>query len=101
MAEYIERETLLQTLEEVGGCDAPPDSWADGWDKGISEAIKFVKELPAADVVKVVRCKDCENYELMKSNNTHFCNKFGGHVTEKDFCSRCTPKEQGRDGDMK
>ena len=46
------------------------------------------KELPAADVVKVVRCKDCENYELMKSNNTHFCNKFGGYVTEKDFCSR-------------
>ena len=43
-----------------------------------------------ADVKKVVRCKNCKNYELMKSNNYHFCNEFGGYVTEKDFCSRGT-----------
>lgn len=56
-----------------------PDNWAD----------KVIEKLLAkGDFVEVVRCKDCENYELMKSNNTHFCNKFGGYVTEKDFCSR-------------
>ena len=56
-----------------------PDNWED----------KVVEKLLAkGDFVEVVRCKDCENYELMKSNNTHFCNKFGGYVTEKDFCSR-------------
>lgn len=43
-----------------------------------------------ADVKKVVRCENCKNYELMKSNNYHFCNEFGGYVTEKDFCSRGT-----------
>ena len=41
-----------------------------------------------ADVEEIVRCKNCKNYELMKSGNYHFCNEFGGRVTEKDFCSR-------------
>ena len=43
-----------------------------------------------ADVEEVVRCENCKNYELMKSGNYHFCNEFGGRVTEKDFCSRGT-----------
>ena len=47
-----------------------------------------------ADVVEVVRCKNCKNYELMKSGNFHFCNELGGRGTEKDFCSR----EQKMDG---
>lgn len=47
-----------------------PDNWED----------KVVEKLLArGDFVEVVRCKDCENYELMKSNNAHFCNKFGGY----------------------
>ena len=60
-----------------------PDNWED----------KVVEKLLAkGDFVEVVRCKECKNYELMKSNNTHFCNKFGGYVTEKDFCSRGSKK---------
>ena len=51
--EYIEREVLLQALEEFGGCDAPPDSWADGWDRGILSAIRLVKDQSVADVVEV------------------------------------------------
>ena len=52
-----------------------------------------------ADVKKVVRCKNCKNYELMKSNNYHFCNEFGGYVTEKDFCSRGTKMDGGNNND--
>ena len=48
----------------------------------------------ALDVSEVVRCKDCKNYELMKSNGKHFCNEFGGFVTEEDFCSRSERKER-------
>ena len=88
MPEYIEREALLQALEEFGGCDAPPDSWADGFNRGILGAITLVEDQPTADVSEVVICKNCKNYELMKSGNYHFCNEFGGRVTEKDFCSR-------------
>lgn len=46
-----------------------------------------------ADVVEVVRCKDCKCYEEMQSENACFCNKFGGYVTEHDYCSRAEKKE--------
>lgn len=52
-----------------------------------------------SDVKKVVRCENCKNYELMKSNNYHFCNEFGGYVTEKDFCSRGTKMDGGNNND--
>ena len=51
----------------------------------------------ALDVSEVVRCKNCKNYELMKSGNYHFCNEFGGRVTEKDFCSRAQKMDGGND----
>jgi len=31
----------------------------------------------------------------MKSNNYHFCNEFGGRVTENDFCSRAQKMDGG------
>lgn len=56
--------------------------------KGVLMAISKLKEAPTADVVEVVRCKDCKHYELMKANNQYFCNKFGGFVKPDDYCSR-------------
>ena len=49
----------------------------------------------ALDVSEVVRCKNCKNYEFMKSGNSPFCNEFGGYVTEKDFCSRAQKMDGG------
>ena len=40
---------------------------------------------------KIVMCKNCKNYELMTCNNAHFCDEYGGYVTEEDFCSRGKP----------
>ena len=71
MPEYIEREELYKKLHEAGGCDADKGSWADGWDKGIDEAIRLLKNQPAADVAEVVRCKNCEH--LSKKG---ICEKF-------------------------
>lgn len=53
MSDYISREALLKRLHEVGGCGAPPDSWADGYDKAIDLACGMVKNAPAADVAPV------------------------------------------------
>lgn len=36
----------------------------------------------------------------MKSNNYHFCNEFGGYVTEKDFCSRAQKMDGGTNDDL-
>lgn len=39
----------------------------------------------------IVICTNCKNYELMTCNNAHFCDEYGGYVTEEDFCSRGKP----------
>lgn len=89
MKDYIDRTKL-----GIGECNREifeDKSYADGW----NAAIKILQEALAADVAEIVRCKDCKNYELMKSNNYHFCDEFGGYVTEKDFCSRAQKMDGG------
>ena len=76
MAEYIEREALMRNLKQFAPEQLTP----------LIESL--IQKQPAADVVEVVRCKDCKNYELMKATNSHFCNEFGGYVKDEDFCSR-------------
>ena len=40
---------------------------------------------------QIVMCSNCKNYESTTFNNAHFCNEYGGYVTEEDFCSRDEP----------
>lgn len=70
---FINRETVCEKLNEIGGCDAGPDSWADGWDKAISEAIKIVEGMPVSDAFEVVRCKDCMYYDYIEN----YCDLLG------------------------
>ena len=46
MTDYISREAAL---EVINGID--------------SYFAKYIEAIPAADVVEVIRCKDCENYQ--------------------------------------
>ena len=87
MPEYIERETLLDDI------DAAMKN--TGMGIIVRQTLKrYLKRKPASDVSEVIRCKNCKKYELMKSNGKHFCNEFGGFVTEEDFCSRGERKER-------
>ena len=36
---------------------------------------------------EIVMCTNCKNYELMTCNNAHFCDEYGGYVTEDDFAA--------------
>ncbi len=55
MAEYIEREVIIKALES----DSPELIYYSK-----QEAIDCIKSLPAADVVEVVRCKDCKFWDF-------------------------------------
>ena len=52
-----------------------------------------VQEIPAADVVEVVRCKDCKFCDDAYCNDgrklkdLYYCNWFGSVVEKNDFCS--------------
>lgn len=51
-SKYIRRKAVYDALNTIGGCNAT-DEWSQGWDKAIDEAIKMVKDIPAADVAVV------------------------------------------------
>ena len=96
MAGYIEREALLAELEDEIDFVSPFYNAEQNqyFTMGLRCAYRDAQRFPAADVSEVIRCKNCKKYELMKSNGKHFCNEFGGFVTEEDFCSRGERKER-------
>lgn len=63
MAEYIEREKLsfhlASEIENCGEADSSHRPIAYGSMLGLKTALSYVNTLPSADVVEVVRCKDC------------------------------------------
>lgn len=94
MAEYIEREAALSLVQP----DAPEDEKAA---VTIATAKKLVRNIvqrtPAADVVPVVRCRDCKYYRvsaLLAPNKFCFRLKhpeedrpIGYNFAPDDFCS--------------
>lgn len=75
MSDYIEREALLAHLF------CKQDEQMD--------IAKEIAEFPAADVVPVVRCKDCTYFSNAKLNAKGFlvCPASGMEITEDDYCS--------------
>lgn len=45
---YVKRETVVEKLNEIGGCNAS-DDFSKGWDKAIDAAIEAVTQIPLAD----------------------------------------------------
>lgn len=84
MSEYIEREALLNELQEELEFETPmytaeQNKWIN---TGLRIVIKDVKRQPTTNVVEVVYCKDCKHYQ----KNT--CPKRAWAYTEPDdFCS--------------
>ena len=90
--EYIERGALLDKLKEL------KEEWGFTFTAdGVEEAIFAVEEEPAADVVEVVRCKDCKYYKHFKGLG-NWCHRrirsdIEYHTKTTDFCSFGERKE--------
>lgn len=87
MAEYIEREALLSAFVLA---DCPFTDFED--------AFEMVQNAPAADVVPVVRCKDCK-YEIStqsirESTGRHWCQYKLQPCNADDFCSYGEKREE-------
>jgi hypothetical protein len=98
MAEYIERAEIIlhissrQLKEIVPNCEEPE----------IREAVykqgqaikKMIENYPSADVVKVVRCKDCKYYvaEYCTRDIRGRTNMF--YMKPNDYCSCGERKEE-------
>lgn len=71
MAEYIEREVAVSKMWM-----AQSSHHTLGERMSVNEAVAIVEEMPAADAVPVVRCKDCEHaerYERTDGTAGYYC----------------------------
>ena len=96
MPEYIKRMSAMTICERyIQHCFETDDNRGQDIADRIFDEIT---EIPTADVVEVVRCKDCKYYEKW-SDRSIFCNKhivFMG-MNDNDYCSYGELKEQQND----
>ena len=90
---YIERGALLKTppFTKYGG---DLSAYVEGYLDCAEEARNAVNDAPAADVVEVVRCKDCKSIYHNPVLGTYRCPRFLAVVDKNDFCSYGERKEQ-------
>lgn len=79
--EYIERVAALEIIKRTSG--------------DYAAAFSDIRQLPAADVVEVVRCKDCKHFHAVETGM--FCDKYvsihDASRNPQDFCSFAARKE--------
>ena len=90
MTRYINADKLALHLSDYALQESP--NWGanghgnlDAYD-AINECIKAIDEQPTADVVEVVRCKDCKYYNAIDTDRLSECEK-GFETYGNDFCS--------------
>ena len=103
MDKYIKQEAAIAIIEEKQKELCPVGRYGrsyvygsdrekyDAWD----EIIDALENIPAADVVPVVRCMDCKNLVAVNVNGKGIptCRVSGMEVAPDEFCSR---GEKGR-----
>ena len=87
MAEYIARDALLKEVDDLKKSPWYNDDFGNGIRLARHDGVDCVvnlciKQVPAADVVEVVRCRDCK-----KHYKDGFCDVFDVRTKAKDYCS--------------
>ena len=93
MSDYISRDAV-RLIESDS--EAYADAWNASYEHGFCDGINAVLELPAADVVEVVRCKDCKylNEDLAVGEWDGSCRYWNTHsVLYSWFCSQGERKD--------
>ena len=82
--EYISREAALTALQDSDLFNTT------------ERQLRAIRELPAADVAEVVRCKDCKNLVNTTINANCFliCDISAMEIAPEDFCSHGERREE-------
>lgn len=95
--DLISRKALMQRLHDAGGCGAPPESWADGYDKAIDLAYGMAENAPAIDAAPVVHGRWIFNQEQWTWDCTN-CKGWVGsgvRISRYEYCPNCGAKMDG------
>ncbi len=95
MARYIDAEKFLE--DEIKRCRCVPLVGSCTTD---NESLAYqLAKAPTADVVEVVKCKDCKHYEIGKSY-TPYCNNVMNLFEEMKPTDFCSYGERRTDNDL-
>ena len=99
MAEYIEREAISEEIRKYYYKNPPNFSYGEGFDRGLDRAQRAILDAPAADVVPVVRCRDCKHAWIHPCGYV-YCHRDGRNAYEMtfnldSFCSYGERKDNG------
>lgn len=78
MKKYIDAEGVMRACY---------DSFLKTGNKAYREIFALVEAVPAADVVEVVRCRECRYRENEQPGMVYCPNTVGGWVDENWFCA--------------
>lgn len=91
MSDYIDRQAAKEVLNKVCGITCPTNHRNQrGLICGacvLGRAINIIDELPSADVVEVVWCKDCKYATLSIDETGGVCTNIGLCIYPHDYCS--------------
>lgn len=85
MARYIDADALIRKIQE-------------GHKFGSLTITELINECPTADVVEVVRCKDCKNWDRhwissLFSENVHYCSFIDGPCNSDFYCGAAVKRQ--------
>ena len=86
MSDYISRAAAIRAITEQQGVV----------DKSVAKRV--LTQLPSADVVEVIRCKDCDNWQTgwkAWSDNGHYCGMIDGDTQPDFYCSYAERRNDG------
>jgi hypothetical protein len=88
MAEYIEREATIEFIRLNYCKDCNNYNGILCRSCSFDDAMLAIEDVPAADVVEVVRCKECKHSSFIKSCSKYECKKGCGSLKySNDYCS--------------
>ena len=86
MAEYINREAVKEIMQKYRCSDCTSEKSLDCPLCQLHRPFAEISQIPTADVVEVVRCKDCEYF--YQDGNIKVCKYWNCHSTTYNaYCS--------------
>ena len=102
MAEYIDREAAFDAITDLAGKAPTRSAYEAVW-----KSARELKKIPTADVVPVVRCKDCKWFVDNNGGEWYGCKMFQVvRITPEDapkpddFCSYGERMDGGADNEI-
>ena len=96
MPRYIDADALYQKIDAWREKLVLTYGEVDDYVEGVRDVLDIIEDAPTADVVKIVRCKDCKHFSA-KQCRCYVDSFFGFEVNPQYFCASAVRKEKTDD----